>query len=386
MFDNVVQDVRAHVEGVVSAKMGELEGRLSMLLSVCAKEASVRDGSDALKVLLAGVEMRFREEHTALVEAINAHTEATNAQTALLEAVCGDVKVMSEKVDVLCSHTGRLGNIEGDVAAIAGSVQGIANGMDAVSSFISGLNGHLDDIQLVVGHKANEIRKAEDEKRLAELKVQEERRKAEEARQKEEQEREAKRKVEEAMRSSFSGKDSEVMAKGVNALKQWTGKARATIIYDSKKDPFTFNGLFEKVRDKPNIAVVGFTTDGDVFGGFYSVAVTGQGKGFYDPNMFVFSFESHGRCTTPQRFVVKERLKEDAYVYFCKNSSGGFVDFWVTGEGGFFLGNEKSNSYCWNMSDAFEGLEDTTLTGQNNTNWRNPPYHHCARLVAIQLE
>ena len=162
MFDDAVQDVRAHAEAVVSAKMGELEERLSKLLSGCATEASVRDEADALKVLLAGVETRFREEHAALVDAINAHTEATNAQTALLEAMWGEVKTANEKVDVLCSHTGRLGNIEGDVAAIAKSIQVVANGTDAVSSYISGLNEHLDDIRHVVEHKANEVRKAEE--------------------------------------------------------------------------------------------------------------------------------------------------------------------------------------------------------------------------------
>ena len=176
------------------------------------------------------------------------------------------------------------------------------------------------------------------------------------------------------------------MERCVNALKGWTGKTRATTIFDSTVDEFTHDGLFQKVKGKPNIAVVGFTTDGDVFGGFYSVAVTEQDEDFNDPNIFVFSFESHGRCMTPQRFVVKEELKKRALVYFYKNDSYGFVDFGVDGVGGFTLGNEKSKSFCRDMSDAFEGLEDTTLTGQNNTYFHNPPYHHFARLVAIQLE
>ena len=150
-----------------------------------------RRSQTARKVLLAGVETRFREEHTALVDAINELKAMTKAQTALLEALCGEVKTVNEKVDALCSHTGRLGDIERDVAAIAGSVQGVAKKTDAVSSFVSSLNEHLDDIGLVVGHKANVVRKAEEEKRLAELKEQEEKRKAEEAaRLKEEQERE----------------------------------------------------------------------------------------------------------------------------------------------------------------------------------------------------
>ena len=99
-----MQDVRAHVESVVSAKMVEVEGRLSKTLSGCAKKASVRDESDALKVLLAGVVMRLREEHTALVEAINAQEAMTNAPTVLLGALCGQVKAMNEKNDSLCSH------------------------------------------------------------------------------------------------------------------------------------------------------------------------------------------------------------------------------------------------------------------------------------------
>ena len=92
MFDDVFQKHNAHCERVVSAKMGELEGRLSKLLSGCAKETCVRDESDVLVVFLSGVEARSREEHKALVEALNANTEATNAQTNLVEAVCGEVK------------------------------------------------------------------------------------------------------------------------------------------------------------------------------------------------------------------------------------------------------------------------------------------------------
>ena len=89
MFDDAVQDVRAHVESVVSAKMGELEERLSRLLSGSATDASVRDESDALKVLLAGVETRFREEHTALVDANNVHTPLRRRRRRACLKRCG---------------------------------------------------------------------------------------------------------------------------------------------------------------------------------------------------------------------------------------------------------------------------------------------------------
>ena len=175
------------------------------------------------------------------------------------------------------------------------------------------------------------------------------------------------------------------MADCVNALKAWTGKASATVVFDSTVDEFTADGLFNTIQGKPNIAIVATTTDGDVFGAFYSVAVTEQWKWFDDPNIFAFSFESRGRCLTPQRFLVKQDGKSDANVRFCKDDRNGFVEFWVDGGvGSFCLGNERSFSYCCDLSGAFEGLEDTTLTGMEGT-WRGP-YHHCTRLIAVQLE
>ena len=187
-----------------------------------------------------------------------------------------------------------------------------------------------------------------------------------------------------ALSMAFSGNDLEIMSKGVEALKEWTGKARVTIVYDSTKDPFTHDELFDKVKGKVDIAVVGFTSDGDVFGGFYSVAVTEQDKKFFDPNLFIFSFESHGRCETPQRFVVNEEWKEKAGVEFCKvDVFGWFVVF--QGGGLFHFGNEKSITYCHKLSRGFVGIEDTTLTGNNGSAFEGP-YHLCTRLVAIQLE
>ena len=100
------------VETVVLAKVGELGGSVLQLLSSYAMEACVKDESDALKVLLAGNETRFREEHAAVVDANNGQKAVTNAQASLLTTLCADVKVMKEKLDVLCSHTGHLGHIE----------------------------------------------------------------------------------------------------------------------------------------------------------------------------------------------------------------------------------------------------------------------------------
>ena len=41
---------------------------------------------------------------------------------------------------------------------------------------------------------------------------------------------------------------------------------RKSTVYDSTFDEFTDHGLFNKVKGKPNIALIGFTADGDVGG------------------------------------------------------------------------------------------------------------------------
>ena len=176
-----------------------------------------------------------------------------------------------------------------------------------------------------------------------------------------------------------------ITASGVDALKYWTGKANVKIVFDSTVDEFKDFGLFFKVQCRPNIAIIGFTTDGDVFGGFYSVAVKIQAFDYIDPNIFVFSFASHGRCKTPQKFDVCEGLMETAYVYFSLGDSGRVL-FSAGGNagGGFWLGHEKSDSYCHDLSRGFKGLEDTTLSGNDGT-WQHGPYFHCARLIAVQL-
>ena len=168
----------------------------------------------------------------------------------------------------------------------------------------------------------------------------------------------------------------------VDALKEWTGKARATIIYDSTVDEFTGGGLFQTVKDKPNIAIVATTTDGDVFWGFYSRPAREPGKLFHDPNMFIFSFKSHGRCPTPQMFAVKDgpEQHETAYVRLAKKISFGQYVVFQGSLGEIFLGNEKSHTFCTKLSQSFEGIEDTTLTGKDGSRFT------CCRLVAIQLE
>ena len=172
------------------------------------------------------------------------------------------------------------------------------------------------------------------------------------------------------------------MADRVNALKEWTGLSNVTVLFDSMTNEFSHAGLFNTINGKSNVAVIGFTTDGDVFGGYYTLAETAQDNVVFDPTMFAFSFESHGRCATPKKFVPKGTGSARVWVH--SDYALGFMTFVGNADGWFILGNERSTSACNRLSTGFEDLEDTTLTGNARVgDFLNP--HHCCRLIAVQL-
>ena len=188
--------------------------------------------------------------------------------------------------------------------------------------------------------------------------------------------------------SKLRSVEDAILDTGIRALKEWTAASAAAVVYDSAVDPFTVDGLFAKVKNKPNVAVIGFTTGRDVFGEFYRIPITETDqKAAFDPSIFVFSFEAHGRCAAPKKFAVWPAFVAKAQAVFCKREKErtyGFLWFWVDGQGGFYLGNERSMSYCKNAANAFAGLDNTTLTGANTTH-NGGEYHHPTRLVAVQL-
>ena len=164
-------------------------------------------------------------------------------------------------------------------------------------------------------------------------------------------------------------------------LRAWSGKHTARTVFDSDVDEFTVDGLFDKLRGKRNVALVVVTEDGDVFGVFYRVAVTEQWKTFFDPNIFIFSFESHGRCRRGQRFVAAPELTGDVGVEFGRFDPDGWLVLVSGCSGALYLGNDWMNTHGYELSGDFEGLEDTTLTGA--VGWDSPA--HSRRFLALQL-
>ena len=162
-------------------------------------------------------------------------------------------------------------------------------------------------------------------------------------------------------------------------LQGWAGGGSSRVLYDSDVDRFTTGGMFEKIKDRPHVAVVAFTTDGDVFGGCYSIALTKTISCLKDPTIFAFSFESHGRCKTPQRFPVKKFIQHKANIRYGNWVCDEFIAFKVFRDGyGFLLGNERTTCQVFEMAPVFEGVNDAALAGEGRE-------FHCCRLIAVQF-
>ena len=155
------------------------------------------------------------------------------------------------------------------------------------------------------------------------------------------------------------------------------------VLYDSDVDGFVAGCVCDRVIGRPNLAVVGVLMSGDVIGAAFSLPIPRSDEMVYDPSMFAFSFQSSGRCLTPQRFLVYPDWRHESCLQLYADDKRGFFQFWVWLKSCFWLGNETSNCFNFNMANMFENLDDLTLTGMNYD--FEPPFYHCARLMVVQL-
>ena len=166
-------------------------------------------------------------------------------------------------------------------------------------------------------------------------------------------------------------------------LQAWVGMTAMQVLFDSDVDEFVAETVGPKILGRDHLAVVGILPTGDVFGAAFSLPIPQSDEMVYDPSMFAFSFQSNGRCLTPQRFLVCPEWRHESCLQFYANDKRGFFQFWVWLKSCFWLGCETSNCFNFNLDNCFETLEERTLTGMNYD--CEPPFYHCARLMVVQL-
>ena len=368
MFNSIVETVTDRVETVIAPKFEELKDKIRELVHEYTTD-EVREKFGDVKRRLTNVESIFHKNDKTL-DMVKQTTDRVDELQDALDNQSYELKALKKAFETISA---RVGQVAENVDALTTKVQTVNNRADQTTQQWRSVDLRIDRIASDTEKRLDELEKKAGAIRSDLSSV---------TTRVDEFGQVLANKIHEnnMVASLLPGSDSAVMARGVKALKRWTLRQSATVVYDSTVGPFTADGLFDKVRGKPDIALVAFTTDGDVFGGFYSVSVTKQKDRLKDPNLFVFSFESHGRCMTPQRFVAKVGERHNQYVCFLKNSSNGrFVDFGGSG-GWFYLGSQESKTFCYNLSQGFEDIEDNTLAGKPNGE-----SFTCSRLVALQL-
>ena len=171
------------------------------------------------------------------------------------------------------------------------------------------------------------------------------------------------------------------MQMGLQALKGWTQKQNVSTIFDSAYDPFVADVFHERVMNVPDVAVVAFTSEGCVFGGFFHRAVEAVNAQVADQQVFAFSFESRGACETPQQFLPCEQLREATPpgVRLTTGDSG-FIRFSLAGVNGFSLGSPQSKTSAFECLVGFRGMRNEILSGKPGKS-----KYTCTRLVALRL-
>ena len=106
--------------------------------------------------------------------------------------------------------------------------------------------------------------------------------------------------------TSSTGTDMETMTKGVNSLKHWTWLSEATLVNDSKADPFTDDGLFDGKRGRLNVAVIGLHDGRRRVWRVQQRCCDGTRQVLRRPEHLYVLLESYGWCMTPKMFVARE--------------------------------------------------------------------------------
>ena len=180
--------------------------------------------------------------------------------------------------------------------------------------------------------------------------------------------------------ASLNSIQTQSMDAGVKSLVQWTRTKSATIVFDSSVDAFTGEAFFAKVGQKKNVAAICFTTEGDVFGGCWSAPVRALDTQTPDPTIFLFSLETHGRCSVPRPFPAKKGTTQQPFVTVLGHFKNGFLRF-GHGKARLCLGDECSSSFCEQLANGFEGLDEYLLVGRVGVRSNI----HVTRLVALFL-
>ena len=162
-------------------------------------------------------------------------------------------------------------------------------------------------------------------------------------------------------------------------LKEWTGKARSSVVYDSTVDEFTADRLFNKVGASKMWHSSGSQRTATCLGG--SSVLLWNNKASCSSSRTCLSFRSIARAVRDSAAVRLEEEADEEGARRILEEQQQWAVFWFYGcEGWFYLGDDKSDTFGSQVSHCFVRTEDITLTGEV---WGR---FICCRLVSVQKE
>ncbi|KAL7714626.1 TLDc domain-containing protein [Entamoeba marina] len=151
------------------------------------------------------------------------------------------------------------------------------------------------------------------------------------------------------------------LAKSYKYFKEWSQKEKCTIIYDSNVQNKALNQSFNnKLLNKNNLFIVNFDKNNNVFGVFLkdsikTIGITNQHQSF------IFSLKTGDVVDRPMMWKLNDgcysniQLFENEDILYQIGESSGFTIYKVG----------MNESYCFDLSLGFKGIEDDDLTNSN---------------------
>ena len=155
----------------------------------------------------------------------------------------------------------------------------------------------------------------------------------------------------------------------ISQLEEWSGLKDSTVLYDSDIDGKESSIFRKKIMKQSKLYFIVIDSNDNVFGHYHpGVIDTGDKQ---DENIFLFTLNSNGRCEV-KKFDKKDRdtgtyIQGGNHYYSCSGYSTRQID--------------TDESFVDDISDFFEGIEKTTLTGNYDT-----VFFTTRRLIVIQMK
>ncbi|KAL7720458.1 hypothetical protein QTN25_002226 [Entamoeba marina] len=178
--------------------------------------------------------------------------------------------------------------------------------------------------------------------------------------------------------SMMLDKENIYLNPSINKLKEWSGKQKCSIIFDSKIDGDGGNNvLHDKVINKKNLYFISFDNENNVFGGYLDTTIGTVGN-ITDSNAFTFSLIRNGEFKNI-KYEIKNDCRRHAF-YLCFNS-----DCLYNFGSGF--GNDisvcrigNSNSHCFSTSYEYNGEQHPFIDNTDSSN-----YFTVKRLLVMEM-